>query len=262
MMILRKVFLILPLLFSTSAFSAIATRTPLGSAILTDPGDGTYIVSNIGSSGEDGVSINLTGQSFNLWSAVIDPLGDATTYPDGSSISITSYGLLDGVEQVISTATAYDAGGAIALDFSFPNFGNLMQVEFSNSGVVLAAESLDSTAGLFALADLWPDSFELSFNLFPPGVDIGFDWNLGTPITTPGGATVIADLINLVPDTVPYTTIEYTRAEITAALIPSFTVVNETTTSVVPVLPSVWLFISGFVGLVGVAKRRAKSVMG
>jgi plastocyanin len=115
-------------------------HTPLGNATLADSGTGTLTVSNIGSSGLDGVSIDL-GETADGFAAIfpLDPAG-----PPGASFSWQVQGTLDaGLEQTLLTMGAVTTAGGIDLH---PDFSPLGSATFTltiqdNTGSTVHAQS-------------------------------------------------------------------------------------------------------------------------
>lgn len=117
------------------------TNTSLGNATLTQSGTG-IVVGNLGSAGQDGVAIGLSGvqnpsqNSFSMNVSLDPPLGTGAS--NGSYIQSTVMGTLDGLSnQVISSITTTKMAGGIAqvtADFPGLAVGTPLTTDYYSGG--------------------------------------------------------------------------------------------------------------------------------
>lgn len=200
---------------------------PVGQATLHVDAEGNLVISNIGSGGDDGVSIAVPPRLELLDIATV-PLGDPSDpgnpIPDGAVIEVTAKGTIGGVPDLVVSAARYeDTGPQVTanLDFSSLAPTSLSADHFCEKTLV-HQESVQLVAPTYFL-DIWPDTFGVSW------IDIYIDWEFSChPVTTPGGASISTDLIivDAVEPGNPHT--DYSRVVLTAKDIPTITITGET----------------------------------
>lgn len=223
----------------------------LGDASFSFP-EGDVSISNIGDSGDDGVSLspydgagltNLGEQEEDLIAAIqtdlvpIDVDGDAST---GSTLALDSIGFSEGAEQDIGTMT-FTAGDAantmISADFS-PIGASTAIIEVFNQGS-LVAEVMDfDLSGSFievtdpdAASVPWPGSVRAEGEP-PPGPGcpyLGLDgvlWSQTVAIAIPGGPTVMGDELYITPTGGTVSIDSLSSVSLRASGIDSFTITN------------------------------------
>jgi len=221
------------------------SHTALGQAQLSTVPEGLKI-SNIGSSGNDGVRIALP-ESLTLWDANIIDLGDPNDplnpIPDGAFIEVTSRGIVDGVpNQVVSVVRHEDTGTDVTttLDFSALGPGSLTANYYLNGQLVLTEENI-SPANAIWRAIRWPNDIKITFKWkgkwYKPWtwrfkLDLGWSYCAPKPnpkvrVTTPKGNTVMVDEIHVDAEDIAVSFDGYSDVSLTAAQIPSITITDE-----------------------------------
>ena len=139
-------------------------NTSLGSATLTAVG-GTLVVSNIGPSGTDGVSVGLPTNTTSF-DSVIANLGSASSTPTGSFVTLTGMGTVNGIpNQLISTTTATDLGSSLDLEYTSPVTSGGLFVQYYLDGNFFASEITPATS-IFTGILKWPSDLNLSLRFF------------------------------------------------------------------------------------------------
>ena len=208
---------------------------PLGQAQLSVDAGGLH-VANIGSSGNDGVSLQFpNGTPDGSWG--IDVGLTTPNSPANSFVRETGVGTINGVpNQVVDsfTATAAASGGTVyTFDFS-PMAPSSLTVNYyagGPQGTLVLSES-----GVSLGASAWgPGVFDATVILsYPPGggkirPDGGLDDIVqGIPDTFGGGSALTADCFDIIPDGSANTFGGYSADNITAAGISSFTITGVT----------------------------------
>jgi hypothetical protein len=216
------------------------TNTSLGNATLA-ASNGTLIVSNLGSSGQDGVSIawppSLSGLDVT-WQS-LDP---SNTLPVGAYIqediigtagAITN-GLLGTVTMTKLCATCGANNGSnyvISADFSPIGVSNYTVQAYLQG--VLVAQATNQPGPAVAYSDFWGDS-----GCTPPSAVTGGGWDWETnltggslPLVTIAGlAGVQCDQLYIVPENVSGIS---TAFQLTASGVPSLTITEVTVSPLV-----------------------------
>jgi len=205
------------------------THSSLGSAALTlDPIDNLLIVNNIGSSGIDGVSIDvgetegrLTTFQFEapLWEPVdvmtVMALGQKGGTPGQPLMGLQTQGHATGLE--------------ITPDFSPLGATTHTTNLFLNDSLVFSQSGMSGPA----FRTPYITDVTISDNI-KPGAFNPVQWTIALPgpgpLTIPGGPTILADRVTLVPDS-PTQTADHQERTIIRALsdpnIPQFTIIDE-----------------------------------
>lgn len=197
-------------------------HTAVGAATLSVTPDDHLLVSNIGSSGNDGVSVQLGAGSSGFWTNL--PLDSAM--PVGAYMESRFFGLIGGLPNqpagtlgLLRTSAGFDA----IVDFS-PLGSPTYTVELRDeNGVLLHSESgLVSGDVQLALGpglpiDCWCDWVRKSWTW-----RVDWPWNA----TTTSGANVIAHEVTFLPDT-PYPSEQITHVEMVGANMPAFEILGE-----------------------------------
>lgn len=134
---------------STIEFSGL-THTSLGSASLNNV-SGCLVVSGIGSTGEDGVSIALPNIT-TFFSVNLNDPGILSSSPVGSYIQFTSYGYYNNKnDQKVSSFKAANLGSQInyVTDFSSVTTSDLIAQYFQNGNLV-ALETIPPIASWYS----------------------------------------------------------------------------------------------------------------
>lgn len=213
-------------------------HTPLGAATLSIIGD-TLVVGNIGSSGEDGVLIDVG--KVARWDSRIGSLGDpgdpANPIPDGAFYKVTSRGTIGGgPNQVITVARYEDIGSRVkgTLDFSATGTASLVATFFSGSNQV-HTETINSDIAILSWPGDWPVTNGISVipcalsghaTLIDWCADIWVDYPSNVPIATPGGFNISADAVQVLTVD-PTALVSYSTVALTAAHIPSIAIMDE-----------------------------------
>jgi hypothetical protein len=216
------------------------TNTSLGNATLA-ASNGTLIVSNLGSSGQDGISIaiptNLSGLDVN-W----QPLDPSNTLPVGAYIQEdiigTAGAITNGLLGTVTTTklcaacgTNYGSNYVISADFS-PIGASHYTVQAYLQGV-LVAKATNQTGPALAYCDIWDDS---GCTPPPPVPGGGWDWETNLTggslplVTIDGLAGVQCDQLYIVPENVSGIS---TAFQLTASDVPSLTITGVTVSPLV-----------------------------
>ncbi|MFT7485000.1 MAG: hypothetical protein ACI9F9_000846 [Candidatus Paceibacteria bacterium] len=221
------------LLFLTAAATAQSLHfdgllnSPLGSASLGDDGTGRLVVSNIGSSGIDGVRIDLdysAGCKLNT-TMVMGANGDSRIKCDverqgGGSASLDMNITADGSGTALLFQPDYTGIGQQTYTLRLSNNG---QVVYEASGLS-GSTKMQTGGGLVSL----PMVAYILTNPFGPwggSYLTCFPGDGGTVITPPGGGQIPADFFEFMTD--PGSIVGINSAEITAANLADFTIQSE-----------------------------------
>jgi hypothetical protein len=212
----------------------LAVAVPFAGLAHTALGDATLSVqsnqltaSNLGSSGQDGVSIALPSTLSGLdvhW----QPLDPSAALPFGAYIQEQVVGTANGVTNgVLGTVTMTKYGTsdyAVSADFS-PIGASTCTVQAYRNGVLVAQATNQPGASLMASCNIWGES-----GCIPPMGPIfggGWDWTNDALITLAGGPSVLCDHLYITPENVPGSS-ALTAFQITASQVPSLSVTAET----------------------------------
>lgn len=199
---------------------------PIGGAqVAVQPGN-HLVVSNIGSSGQDGVRIALPPQSGNIvHSLFLDPMDPAGNVTPGGFVETVYRGELGGQpDRVLSTARKTRAqSGELRLETDYSPIGALgSRIFVHNNGVLVADVTLP---GPLALVDV-----DIDNTICEVWCEGWGDWEFTlsdeVAINVPNGTTVIGNEIGVFPvgNTTP---MSVSAAEIRAAGIPHLRFVGE-----------------------------------
>ncbi len=204
----------------------------LGEALLEGV-NGSLVVSNIGSSGQDGVGVEMAPTS--RWDVAWNPLDPGGILPESASVVITGIGQVGGApNHPIGTTTVRKIGSLYQLSADFSPIGaTSMKVLVYNDNAFV-----DSVAGItttqFATANGctqddhwgnpvgWPPIGGTSLTFLDPRVfDFGFK----------DSKVLIGDELWILPEDATMSIDFLTRVEIRAARIPSITLTQESAQS-------------------------------
>jgi hypothetical protein len=266
------------------------THTSLGSATLTTSSDG-LVVGNLGSGGQDGVSIDIsgaqgTGPNFALDTALnfggtVPPVG---AFFQQTTMAATS----SGTNQVVSTITVTELTGSVSMTADFtPVTNSPLTVNYYSGGPngTLEYSEQSPIAGLATLSIGWSSGASFPFP-YPHSayVDRGSPWydprqwtagtddwhrDFDTSFTTAGGTVLPAsdniDFVDFLATPTassalgPYTSVNLTTGGPAGSFINSFTITGETVTTPEPsALTLLGIAGSGLLGFAWRRRRRAK----
>jgi hypothetical protein len=223
-------------------------HTPLGQAQLSVDSNG-LVVSNIGSSGEDGVRIALP-DNITLWDANILDLGDPNDplnpIPDGAFIEVTSRGIVDGIpDSNVSVVRHEDTGAQVTttVDFSALGPASLTAYYYLEGDLVLIEPDINAIDPGFWAVPSWPHDVGVSDEPWPPRIlplppspwpplpevdTLISYYRWPSPfVTTPMGNLVRADRIRIIAVDLDAAFGGYSHVSLTAAHIPSITITGE-----------------------------------
>ena len=128
------------------------SHTALGQATLTEATDGALLVSNIGSSGQDGVSVALPSD-LTAWEAHWQPLDPLDALPVGAYVREaligTGNGVVNGVLGTLQVTKAGTSNHVVSADFS-PLGASTYTVQAYRQGVLVAQATNQPGAALAA----------------------------------------------------------------------------------------------------------------
>jgi len=233
----------------------VFVHSALGGATLSSLANGNLVVSNIGSSGNDGISLDLPDkvEQFDAAWADLDPSGNA---PVGASFVKTVRGSINGVPNKIfsKTQAVKQASGNIGVTESFDDLGTTtVCFRTYNSGVLVDTRTRPAVNPGFYMSRagggsqfytdvheviLWtPSTGHLEYqDALTTGDPFNFDWIVLYPwetIQISHGNRVAASLdfsINPNPSDMVPSAIDFRLSQI-----PSMTIVSEAVTSVAAV---------------------------
>jgi hypothetical protein len=278
MLWLRSIGLTVVLFVSTFGTVAEASAAPvnifglehtaLGGAtlqVVSGTAGDQLVVSNIGPSGADGVSVALPSNT-TLWEAHINDLGNLGSYEPGSFLQITSIGTIDGVpNQIAATGRATNLGSQVGINFDLSTVSSApLKAEYFFNGSLIATEIVPNNPSVEWLAARWPFDGDLTVCPFIPRcVDVSITWKgfgSGVSLTTPDDETFIVDTIELTTTTLDATSVALSGATLTAAGIPRFTINSEDLVTQTPEPTSLVLLLFGLVGLACVRNYRPTQI--
>ncbi len=195
---------------------------PLGQASL-ELQDGKLVVSNIGSSGEDGVSVELP-QSTAYWQPELNDLGDPADpdnpVPDGAFMRLTTLGTLDGQpDQIISVAHHEDMGAVVKSTIDFSRVEPELQTGRALcEGRLVHKEAHEGSDATEWQLPRWLKRLDLDrhFGVITGSIriPIGISGEC-LLVQTPNGVEVQAEYINIAASELPVTFNGYSEARLT-----------------------------------------------
>lgn len=193
---------------------------------------GGLTIYNIGSSGEDGVSIDLPNDIAKEH-IYIAYLGDANSTPDGSFIEVTAKGLLNAVpDQNISIIRHEDIGSQVrtSIEYLVPIVPGSLNVEYYLDGQLVAAEPNISPLSRW-LGESGPSDFEISWDWTSWELDYGWTYPPAERImiTLLAGGEILVDEVRVSGSTTA-TFGGYSSMELRAANLPALKITREKTT--------------------------------
>jgi hypothetical protein len=213
---------------SVSVSYAGLTPTPVGNALIAnqlDHGSNTLVVSNLGSSGQDGVDFALPSNSPGL-DVVWQSLEQSGTLPVGAYLQERLVGTANGVTNgLLGTITMAKncavCGGSnwvVSADFS-PIGATTYTVQAYRSGA-LVAQATGQPGAALATCPIYGDSGCIPL---PPILKGGWDWpDPGPFLNIAGSAAVQCDHLYITPENVKGST-ALTDMQLTASQVPSLT---------------------------------------
>ena len=202
------------------------SHTPLGSALIAnqlDHGSNRLVVSNLGSSGQDGVEITLPGNLSGLDVGWQD-LDTSNTLPVGAYVQEQMIGMSGtGTIAPWGTLTLTKNGTTnyvLSADYS-PIGASMYTVQAFLKGV-LVGQVTGLDGGALAICGGCCTTYDWEFW---PNFGPTIDWGHGTPILL-GGAALTADQLYVIPENVTLTGTP-TAMQITASQVPSLTITSE-----------------------------------
>jgi len=213
------------------------SHTSLGNATVAVQGN-QLSISNLGSSGQDGVSIALPGTLTGLemhWQDP-DPLG---ALPVGAYLKQQVVGpASDGTSGVLGALQVTKAGTSnyvVSADFS-PVGASTYTVQAYRQGVMVAQASGQKGAAM-AVASGCSWSGDITYTCCPWSVTVSLDWGSGGTSLLVAGAKVTCDQLYIIPENVAWQGAP-TAMQITASQVPALSM---TAATVSPVLVSLSL---------------------
>jgi hypothetical protein len=219
-----------PALTITSENASLAygglTNTSLGNATVLVSGN-QLTVANIGSSGQDGMSISLpcglSGLEMDL-----QPLDDSNTLPFGAYVQEQAVGTANGIANGgLGTVAATKAGISnyvVSADFSPLGASNYMVQAYLQG--VLVAQATNQTGATVANVNMMPLSFDIERVVFCPccppwNFYLTLDWDhRRIIIIIPGHSPLTCDQLFITPENVTLDGAA-TALRITASQVPS-----------------------------------------
>lgn len=182
------------------------SHTSLGSAVLV-PSGSDLIVNNIGSSGLDGVAVDIN--PAGLYQMDWLPLDPTDVTPDVELLKLSARGGVGGgLVQSLgqSTLTRMTAGTEFEINADFSAVGSATwqlqlflggALVFSQSGLSGSGPVVNSVDG----TDL-PQTVKMAIPTFFSSSNPGFVWDFGSShtVTVPGGPTILSDEVRMLAD--------------------------------------------------------------
>ncbi len=219
-----------------------AGHTPIGGVTLNADASmsGPLSISNIGSTGQDGVSI-FFGEAQS-WSGTFAEAMNAASQPSGLVSRSTVFGTVNGrSEQPVLVATMTDVGSLFEMNVDYSPVGSPTQRVEVYNGATLVAAFDGRTGPAFRVAtvpagrsDMWVEcgQFDKCMSNFTSPIDIQIV----------GGPTLLGTSVVVLTENRAATVGAYSRIDIQAANIPGFTITGETVVPIdyTPVCPCDW----------------------
>jgi len=188
-------------------------HTSLGAATLAPAGP-NLLVSNIGSSGLDGVSVDIDPSALYTMDWLPLDAGNITPL-SADLVKIAIDGRMGGGVQALGDSTLMrDAGGAkyeIIADYSAAGSPTFRVQLFLGGGLVFSQAALAQPLIVAGDGSALPSGAAAGLPASLGSPDPGFVWKLaaGQAVTIPAGPTVLADEIRLLADapTAPFTSL-------------------------------------------------------
>lgn len=205
----------------------------LGNAKLRIKGD-QLVVSNMGSTGEDGVLIEL-GSTVRRWDTEWVRLDDRSegAPKDGAFLVLTSRGTVNGVkDQVIGTAKAVDVGDHIEIYADYTSIGgkSYTSIVFDGGRNGKAVARADRQTEFAGQRIRWPFTGHVSGN---NGIAIDFDWRgFKDRIVLGDGSSGEGDYLCTIPEDYAARVSEMAAVTIQTKGISSLLLTSEATTRV------------------------------
>ncbi len=209
------------------------THVALGSAKLTAGAGDTLIVSNIGSSGQDGVRV-LLPEDMAGYDANWADIGDPNTLPEGASLKWTVNGIINGVEQPVTIVRAEKSNEGIVGDVAFPALdAKSVMIDFYYKDERVHSELLGGhTPGVPTRFVRIPLDFHIHVQRCPWRTWTELTW-FGRPagsLVTPGGMMLDhVDRISMEPVNCTGYLDRLTSCSMTVTHVPAITIIDEQT---------------------------------
>jgi hypothetical protein len=196
------------------------TNTHLGFATLSAVSN-QLTVGNLGTNGQDGVSIALNGaHSFEAGFLDLDP---SNALPVGASVQSQIIGTAGSVTNGLLGSTLITKAGTsnwvMSVDYS-PLGSSTRTVQVWN-GSNLVAQVAGQTGSVCATSILWPGPWKCTANWW-----LNMEWPIPILMTISGGPTVMGTEILMIPEGAAAVS-SVSAVQILAAYIPSITITNE-----------------------------------
>jgi hypothetical protein len=206
-------------------------NTALGKASLAKQGN-QLTVANIGSSGQDGVSIALPGSLTALETHWID-LDANDKLPPGAFVSEQVIGPSGGIPGIVlGSVTALKSGSSnilVSADFGALGVKSFTVRAFRQGALVAKGSGL--AGGSLARASSFPSSADLEVSCCPLEVTLSIDWGSTATSLLVNGSSVLCDHLFITPEGATYAG-PPTAVQITAAQVPPITITAENETVV------------------------------
>ncbi|HYH47244.1 MAG TPA: hypothetical protein VEG34_16305, partial [Thermoanaerobaculia bacterium] len=207
-------------------------HVPLGDARLAADRNGNLRVSRLGSSGEDGVAVELGAAQG--WDADWLDLNPAGTAPDGASLSLTFVGRVDGApRQEMAVLRAEDIGETMEISVDFSALGASSTVIEVRDGGPEGRLVAHVEGGTGPVAQRIQFPFYGHIGPLPGGgISIDFGWRgFKNKISITGGPTVEGDYFCIMPADVTARAGALSRIELRTSGIPELTLTGESLTA-------------------------------
>lgn len=173
-------------------------HSPIGAATLTANQNGTLRVDNLGSSGQDGVSVDLSNAPPDfIWEAEIGGTTNPLASP-GAFMNLESIGMFNGVANtegaVLNVANNGPNGIQMTASFLEGDPDRPLIVNYELNGVIVASDNVTGSHVTLGL-DKAPDN--MSIDPVDSFLTLDIKNNSAKTMTTIDGETVIADMIDV-----------------------------------------------------------------
>ena len=171
-------------------------HTPLGNAVLT-PVNNTLVISNVGSTGNDGVSINIGGANFHIEGEISD------NAPIGSIMVSDGFGKFNGIpnQKILTITRELTANGRIlTADFTPINSPTYELRAFLNGSLIHTQSGMSGIVGELILPQAAKKKFRCCLHTGCKGIRYSIPLGIAAQLNISGGPVITTDFFVLVAE--------------------------------------------------------------